>query len=476
MTDEHDFSKARRAGARSASTRQSTEDVIGGLVVLGAALTVAFVMLAWPVGLVFLAVVAVWLVCRWIETVWTKAARDLLFPIMLGLGAFSFAQSICNILPHWISAARVWEAEHWAVESRAALHERMDWLDVPHTLIVLAVLLAATWFLPRLRLVTRFVRVVAVAAGILTTLTAATTFSLFSDEAVGRLAEDLHAGDVTRYQSAIRQEREAVGRYLASEAVNSASAGLDPIEAERLRFILERSIACHTTAAALVSCSEPVARRVAQAITEEALRAPEAAALLAEIAAAPAPAADRPAAADAPGGAAPVTRAGWQRQRRAVSEAEASAAELRAEALKAAASNAFSSVLTALAPQLEGMAGAYQDDVIGAVSDTLAELAAGLAERWQRSAAQVMTTVAAMLRGRVAAAKRLFVPASLSGKPQEPAITPDFVEATDARIKSAVNDFERQQEEIKKRGPRTADPGLDARARAEAEEKAKGPK
>jgi signal transduction histidine kinase len=489
MKDAHDHAKPGHAGPRSAAMKPWMEDWFGAIAVLCIALCIALVTLAWPAGPVFLAVVAAWLACRWIETVWTKAARNLLFPIMLGLGAFAFAQLACNIFPLWIAAARVWEIEHLMVESRAALHERIGWLDLPHMLVVLAVLLAATWWFPRLRLVTRFLGVAAAASALLTILTAATTFSLFAEQAVGDLALDLHAGDVSRYQAAVRPDIKSVGRYLAVAALDSGAASLDPIEAERLRYILERIKECHSAAGPLGNCSLAVARSVAKATAAEALREPAAVAFLAEIAAAapppdapaPAPPEGVPSANGAPpadtlDGPAPVTRAGWQQERRAVSEREAEAAALRAQERKAAAETAFSSVLGALLPELGGIAGAYQDAVIDALSDPLGKIAEQLGARWQRSLAQSAPIVAAMIRSRAEAAKRLFVPARLAGKPQEPAFTPDLVAATEAAIKRAVADFEQLQNDIVHQGPRAGNPLLEERIKEEADDKLEGRK
>jgi hypothetical protein len=494
MKDAHDHAKpghvkSGRAGAHGAAMPPWMEEWFGVIVVLGIVLVIALVTLAWPAGPVFLAVVAAWLACRWIETVWTKAAGDLLLPIMLGLGAFAFGQLACNIFSRWIAAARVWEIEHLMVESRAALHERIGWLDLPHMLLVLAVLLAATWVFPRLRLVSRFLGVAAMASALLTMLTAATTFSLFAEQAVGGLAADLHAGDVSRYQSAVRADIDSVGRYLAVAALDSVAAGLDPVEAERLRYILERIKECHSAAGPLGNCSLAVARSVARATAAEALREPAATAFLAEIAAAapppdaPAPAppegvpsADGAPPADALDGPAPVTRAEWQQERRAVSGREAEAAALRAEERKVTAEAALSSVLGALPPELGGIAGAYQDAVIDALSDPLGEVAQKLGARWQRSLAQTAPIVAAMIRSRAQAAKRLFLPARLAGGPQEPALALDLVAATEAAIKRAVAEFEQLQSDMVHQGPRPGNPLLEERAKQEADEKLEGRK
>jgi hypothetical protein len=494
MKDAHDHAKpghvkSGRAGAHGAAMPPWMEEWFGVIVVLGIVLVIALVRLAWPAGPVFLAVVAAWLACRWIETVWTKATRNLLFPIMLGLGAFACGRLACNIFPRWIAAARVWEIEHLMVESRAALHERIAWLDLPHMLVVLAVLLAATWWFPRLRPVSRFLGVAAVASALLTVLTAATTFSLFAEQAVGGLAADLHAGDVSRYQAAVRPDIKSVGRYLAVAALDSGAASFDPIEAERLRYILERIKECHSAAGPLGNCSLAVARSVAKATAAEALREPAAVAFLAEIAAAapppdapaPAPPEGVPSANGAPpagtlDGPAPVTRAQWQQERRAVSEREAEAAALRAQERKAAAEAAFSSVLGALPPELGGIAGAYQDAVIDALSDPLGKIAEQLSVRWQGNLVQTAPIVAAMIRSRAQAAKRLFLPARFAGKPQEPAIAPDLVAATEAAIKRAVAAFEQLQNDIVHPRPRPGNPLLEERAEQEADDKLEGRK
>jgi hypothetical protein len=337
--------------------------------------------------------------------------------------------------------------------------------------------------------VSRFFGVAAMASALLIMLTAATTFSLFAEQAVGDLAADLHADDVSRYQAAVREEMNSVGRYLAVAAVDSGAAGLDPVEAERLRYILERIKECHSTAGPLGNCSTAVARNVAKITAAEVLREPAGSAFLAELAAAtpppdaPAPAppegvpsADGAPPVDALDGALPVTCAEWQQERRAVSEREAEAAALRAQERKAAAEAAFSSVLGALPPELGGIAGAYQDALIDALSDPLGEVAQKLSARWQRSLAQSALIVAAMIRDRAQAAKRLFVPARLAGRPQEPALAPDLIAATEAAIKRAVADFEQLQNDIVHQGPRPGNPLLEERAKQEADEKLEGRK
>ena len=200
--------------------------VIVGLLVLGLIVNIA--ELTWPVCLPAGIAVAGWILTIRSRNPFETAAHALLGPVAAGLVFLSALLLVFNVTSpasdtHTIHATeRVLVyldnvAPRWLVLSPAVF------------VTVLIALMAVTYWLPALKLVSRFVVFKKWAARATAALGAATSFTFFSNVAVLQpKTPDIYFKIDAIYRSSRSQEEKSVGRFLAarawSQAVSSASA------------------------------------------------------------------------------------------------------------------------------------------------------------------------------------------------------------------------------------------------------------
>lgn len=261
-----------------------------GLLILGP--IAGFLILTWPVGVVFLVAAASWLLCRSARNnAWTDALGALLLPFVIGVGSFSVLYFVVNIPNANFEPSDIRTIELYQVNLRLWLHDRLGSISVVDMLVILAVLIVISRAFPKSKAVTRFLHVQTAGQFALALLTASTTFTLFSDGAAGAVIDRVHAQRIAQYQAVLRQEWDAVGKHVTFKILQASVHRLDKAKIPQLQALMRGIGACgsstvemsspldlsakNTSSMATRKCDRlNVARIVAARISESALSAP----------------------------------------------------------------------------------------------------------------------------------------------------------------------------------------------------------
>ncbi|MBL9140124.1 MAG: hypothetical protein JNK85_29915 [Verrucomicrobiales bacterium] len=190
--------------------------------------------LASPIGIPLAVLGWGWWSLRKCVEWWADVARSLLKPTFAGLAIACVLLAVANTFQRTIDPLQLHEFEVALVITRLWFVELttpfLDW-----SLPILILITVATWVVPRLRLVSKFVLVQSMVQTFHLGLLVATSFTLFSNAALGNLCQRVHqkslyvrSNQIAKYQSQLRETSEKVGQLLAAQIVTNAMARLSP--------------------------------------------------------------------------------------------------------------------------------------------------------------------------------------------------------------------------------------------------------
>jgi len=354
--------------------------------VLALAAAALYAAYTFPAGLAALVSAAGWCWVRDRRNAWAQALGGLLLPAALGFGLASILMLAVNLWqpdPHATGAVQGIRALEDAVVVLRIWAVGISSFGLPKVaaflvlLVIIGLLLALGRARPRSRPLTSFAAGQQVLSNAVVLLTAASTFTLFSAQALAGQARRDHETSRERYHAALRQDWDAEGRYLAAETIDVTVSRLTEIQRRQLAIVvtaIDRATARPARVARAI-----IARRVAGDYLVEASAEPGVREFLSHVL--PAGAEGR---ASLPGeeivGRQPATVDEWRRQRTVIrqqveqAETHRRAADERRTAVQMAVAAAIGFVLPASSDTLS----AFLDPVEDAMTDPLAASILGL--------------------------------------------------------------------------------------------------
>jgi hypothetical protein len=159
---------------------------------------------SWPVCAFCIASGIGWQVARHQKNPFGKAARDVLAPISLGLIALCLTLILLNSSRDLLDQTWPSRIEAQLVHAELKLRESLD-LGLPVFLIILLALLLVNHFVPRWRVVTKFLAARDLGSKMTLALLAITSFTLGSQAMVQSWAEEVHDNLEIRYRASLRE-------------------------------------------------------------------------------------------------------------------------------------------------------------------------------------------------------------------------------------------------------------------------------
>jgi len=200
----------------------------------------------FPAGLAALVSAAGWFWVRDRRNVWAQALGGLLLPAALGFGLASILMLAVNIWqpdPYAASAVqgvRAFEGAVLVLRMWAVGISGLGLSKVAAFLVLLATigfLLALGRARPQVRPLARFGAGQQLLSSAVVLLTAASTFTLCSADALAAQARRDHETSRERYHAALRRDWDAEGRYLAAETIDVTVGRLTAIQRRQLGIV-----------------------------------------------------------------------------------------------------------------------------------------------------------------------------------------------------------------------------------------------
>jgi hypothetical protein len=201
------------------------DDALGCLGILVLALVGVCLWLTWPVWTILAASAGGWWLVRKREDWWGRATATILASTSFGVATICALLFVFNAFKHTVEPRWVYELETTLVTLRIWIRQKTS-LTLPSFVAVVTALVVLSYALPRLKAVSRFFTVRTWVSKTVVALVAATSFSFFSQVPLERFAVDAHERlldeyrwSIDRYRVLLREEWNEVGRYLAAAYV-----------------------------------------------------------------------------------------------------------------------------------------------------------------------------------------------------------------------------------------------------------------
>ena len=212
-----------------------SKDFSAYLTLFGIGFGLLFLYFTWPVGIFFLISGGLWFVSRRSEKSWLQAINYVLSAVTIALGILCFALFVLNAFksifnPNWVRSAE------------ESLYVLMLYLRslTPSTVALILILLtltAVTWYLPRWKLLDKFLWLKKSLSITIIVLAAITSFIFFGQLSIKSWALKTHKQLFERYRAALRQEWQSEGRYLSAMALEQHVRDLDEPRRQYFRVI-----------------------------------------------------------------------------------------------------------------------------------------------------------------------------------------------------------------------------------------------
>jgi hypothetical protein len=301
---------------------------------------------------------------------WLRSLSGVLFPVGIGLFLFWCLDVAANALtdpdpftpgPRMQFDPTIRKLQDEAVRWHLMLEDFLsNRLYIIAFLTGLLVLTALTYMRPQIHLVTKYIYVNNILHKFLIVLIATTTFNLVASSSIANhTSENLRKSSVIVYQVAIRDDINRLSEYLAIVTVKMAEKDLSTDDKQRIIVMLHalseeknaRNIARYIANADIgmwrrVKFGDEAAftgiqSELSEAVDEDVIRSP-------------------------------ATRRDWDHQLTKIVAAEQAAVRItqrRNDEMRAAVVEGISTILGPMTPRMEGLAGAYINEVIDSLTD-----------------------------------------------------------------------------------------------------------
>jgi hypothetical protein len=216
--------------------------VLLGLILIG--LVVNLLQQTWPVCVPTAVVIVAWLLTLKSSNPIKLAIHGVLGPMTVGLLLVCSLTLLFNVMSPSANEVNLAERALVYADNSAPAVTKLSALRFSLAMIFLT---SVAYFFPRLQTVTRFFLIKKWAGRVSATLTAATTFTFFTNAAVVQpKVPDVYLKIDALYRRSKEGQAKAVDRYLAAKAVQRALSNLQSGEREFCEFLLESIAAVPT--------------------------------------------------------------------------------------------------------------------------------------------------------------------------------------------------------------------------------------
>jgi hypothetical protein len=191
----------------------------GALVFIGVLLIFLTVM-SWPVGLLAIGSAVIWYVCSKRENIFYKVAAHVFISVTIGLVFFALLTVVFNLsAPDNSTDEEVRSTEYFLLNFYDMVKKLQESLTLVVTAGVVTILLIIDQYRQNTHSLKRFLLVKELISKLAIILLTITSFTFFSPQPPGHIAQDYHTRVEKRYRVLLRQKKGEVARYIAAKEI-----------------------------------------------------------------------------------------------------------------------------------------------------------------------------------------------------------------------------------------------------------------
>lgn len=186
-------------------------------------LVVYAIVITWPISLVLILVLLVWLFTRRSGSPIGRAIRDAALPVLIGIGLFWIVSLVVTLAPQLSDNHTQWlfEAEQTLLKVRSYVHA-LSGPKLEIYLLILGLLLALVYFFPESHAIRRLLRTKKLLAQLHLSLLALASFTFFGARSADEFPKQDHEKRLTHLKISLQTELDAAKKYLATKLANES--------------------------------------------------------------------------------------------------------------------------------------------------------------------------------------------------------------------------------------------------------------